>query len=316
MKKLVIIFSIVVVALIVAGLVYTQHVSKDMLGDSENGSESSDKKVEDSAQTVRRSEGISVVDIRGDAERKTKDGAWSPMEKGDSLAVDDSVRTRNDSKVVLGLGKSSTIELNAASEIEVRELSGAMQRLGLINGRASVDYGEDGNRVLNIENSDGTVVAKVDKGKFSILNNGQIVAVATETGSVDLSAAGESVTVTEGMESVVTKGNAPTQPYEISTQTYLKLSAGACKKLSEIKAVVHGTVSVGTSVTVAGEPVTVNSDGSFISYVALSKNNRKVKLETIDVWGKVRERSIVCLAPKKRAPIKKIDIDWGKKGGK
>lgn len=313
MKKRVIIFLAVILLLVAAGIYFTRNVTEQIEGT--NSKVEKNTYVLDSQNLPSKKDQISVVNVEGTAEKKSRGGDWSPMNKGDLLAVEDSVRTQKESQVVLGLGEKSIIELNDASEIEVRELSGVMQRLGLVKGRASVDYGEDGNRILNIENNDGTVVAKVDKGKFSILNNGQIVAVATETGSVDLSSQGESVIVTKGMESVVTKGKAPSKPYAISADAYLKLSAGACKKQDGNRAIVHGTVARGTTVSVNKQSVEINPDGSFIAYLKIPKNRRRIQLKTVDVWGKAREKTIMCLEPKKHAPIKKIDIDWGKKEG-
>ena len=313
MKKRIIIFGVLFLILIGVGLYLIQYVDKSI-----------DKRDTPSVDTSATAEPvpfnqtddhISVVSVEGAAEKKTStSGKWRAMNKGDMLNVDDSVRTLEDSTVVLGLGETSTIELSNASEIEVRELSGAAQRLGLIKGRASVDYSENGKRVLNIENSDGTVVAKVDEGKFSILNNGQLVAVATETGSVDLSAGGESVTVSKGMESVVEKGKAPVTPYQISPNAYLKLSGGACRKQNNGMAIVRGTVSVGTKIRVQNIKVQPNPDGSFMVRIKLAENHKKVQLKTTDVWGNIRERTVVCTEPRNSASIKNVVIDWGKKG--
>ncbi|MBN2715543.1 MAG: FecR domain-containing protein [Deltaproteobacteria bacterium] len=313
MKKRIIIFALLSLILIGIGLYFMQHLDEGQddthLQNLNNSADAAPVPFEHSAEQ------ISVVSVAGSAEKKSALGqSWSPMSKGDMLNVDDAVRTRDDSTVVLGLGEASTIELSNASEIEVRELSGVAQRLGLIKGRASVDYGENGKRVLNIENSDGTVVAKVDQGKFSILNNGRMVAVATETGSVDLSAAGESVTVTSGMESVVEKGHAPVAPYKVSTQAYLKLSAGACKKYSETVAVVRGTVSTGTAIMVNEQDIRPNPDGSFLARVRMLPNARRVQLKTTDIWGNIREQTLNCTEPKNSASIKNVVIDWGSKG--
>ncbi len=313
MKKRILIFVVLILMLIAIGILFTRHMNSD-LEPPVSVSSSADNATPEVA-TENPAEHISVLNVNGVAEKKSSaDGRWSPMTEGDRLNVDDSVRTRNESSVILGLGEASTIELNNASEIEVRELSGAIQRLGLIRGRASVDYGENGERVLNIENSDGTVVAKVDDGKFSILNNGQVVVVATETGSVDLSAEGQSVKVTGGMESVVEKGRAPVTPYAISTEAYLKLSTGACRKQSDTLAIVRGTISAGTEVFVNDSHVEPNEDGSFMARVWLAANTRKVHLKTVDIWGSTREQTLTCLEPRNTASIKKVVIDWGKKG--
>ncbi|MBN2530071.1 MAG: FecR domain-containing protein [Deltaproteobacteria bacterium] len=313
MKKRIVIFGGLVLLLVAVGFYFTRQITAESTSTSQFRKTNTTRTLV--APKVAEPEQINVVDVEGTAEKKSsRGGVWSPMGKGDMLRVDDSVRTRNHSSVILGLGKTSTIELSNASEIEVRELSGAVQRLGLIKGRASVDYGEDGKRVLNIENSDGTVVARVDEGKFSILNNGQLVAVATETGSVDLSAAGESVTVNPGMESVVEKGQAPAKPYSVTPEGYMKTFSSTCKKQNDNMAVVRGTVSTGTTVLVNGTETKTNPDGTFFTHVRVPEGSRRVELKTTDIWGKEREQMLMCNEPKPTAKIDNIDIIWGNKG--
>lgn len=316
MKVRVVIFSAVAVLLIGIGIYFIQQFERtiDSTPRKSFNAEAAPTSVSKDDTVTNQMDLINVLRIDGTAERKSRGGQWSPMAQGDILSVEDSVRTKEESTLLLGLGTSSTIELNNASEIEVRELSGAVQRLGLVKGRASVDYRANGDRILNIENSDGTIVAKVDEGKFSILNNGRLVAVATETGSVDLSSDGQHVTVPQGMESVAVYGEAPTKPYQISAGAYLKLSAGACRQQNENIAIVRGAVSIGSVVFINKHSIKINTDGSFIASVHLLSKNNKVTMKTTDVWGKTVSRTLVCLKPRVKAPIKKIDIDWGTKG--
>ena len=120
------------------------------------------------------------------------------------------------------------MEVAPNARVQVRELTDTVQRLGLLRGRASVDYAEGGDRVLKIENADGSAVARVTKGRFSVLSSGRTVAVATEVGQVDLFAAGERVAVVAGKTSVAGDGRPPSRPKAISAELILKVTDPGC----------------------------------------------------------------------------------------
>jgi len=257
---------------------------------------------------------VQVLRVNGRAERRTGEGRWTGVLQGDKLAVDDAVRTGGQSSITLDLGDSSTIELAEQAEVEVRELSGAVQKLGLISGRASVDYRDNGERVLNIENGDGTVVARVQKGRFAVLNNGQLLAVATKTGSVDLSSAGRTVVVSEGKQSVAYAGQTPMTPFEIPVDALLRIADGSCRIQKSGGAVVKGTVSVGARLSVDGQPVTPDGGGRFSIALKAAAPGKKVLIRETDLWGETRETQLTCATAAQKAGIREVDINWGRDG--
>ena len=180
----------------------------------------------------------------------------------------------------------------------------------------SADYQEDGSRVLRIENEDGSAVAEVRKGAFSIANTGATVAVATETGAVDLSAGGEKVTVAAGEQSVVAKGEAPTRPKAIPVDVLLKVVDPGCRVQRERTIVINGRTSPGSSVKINDVEAKVAVDGSFRVRIPLIIGKNRIVVVTEDVLGRSKRRLFPCVTVDPGAPIKKIDIKWGtsKKG--
>jgi len=262
------------------------------------------------------SDAVEVVEVKGGATRQAEEGEWVQLEPGQLLGVDEAVKTEPESQVTLKVGEQSSVEVAENAEVRVKEVSDSVQRLGLVKGRISADYQEDGSRVLRIENEDGSAVAEVRKGAFSIANTGATVAVATETGSVDLSAGGEKVTVAAGEQSVVARGDAPTRPNAIPVDVLLKVVDPGCRVQRERTIVISGRTSPGSSVRINEVEAKVGVKGDFRVRVPLIIGKNRIVVVTEDVLGRSKRRLFPCVTVDPGAPIKKIDINWGtgKKG--
>jgi hypothetical protein len=234
---------------------------------------------------------------------------------GDLLDVDDSVKTEEESRVTLKVGDRSTIELAAEAEATVKELSSTVQRLGLAHGRASVDYQEGGEKVLRIESNDGGTVAEVRKGKFSILNTGETVAVATETGTVDLSAAGGRVSVNAGEQAVVA-GGSPSSPLAIPKDLLLKIADPGCRVQKEAHISLAGRTNPGSEVRINEVAARVDGEGRFSAKVPLKVGKNIIVVVTTDVTGRRNRRVFPCVTVDPGAAIQEIDINWGAGKGK
>jgi len=260
--------------------------------------------------TTAAGPGVRVVEVVGRVTRSSAGGERIAVAQGDDLAVDDTLVTEAASRVRLEMGARSTVDLAENAEVQVRELSESMQRLGLVYGRAAVDYREDGDRVLRIENQDGSAVAQVKAGKFSILNTGTTVAVATETGSVDLSAAGETTSVGANQRSVAMDG-APPRPLAIPAEIVLRVVDPGCRVQREAFFTVNGKTSPGSRVIVNDKAARVRGNGDFTLRIPLKVGLNKVVIVTEDVTGRAERRVLPCITVDPGASIEGVDIKWG-----
>ena len=279
------------------------HAEKPVRPDGANG-----------AQTAAAAPSVLVVEVVGTVSRTSTGGERKAVTLGTELAVDDTLVTETASRVRLKVGERSTVDLAQNAEVQVRELSESMQRLGLVYGRAAVDYREGGDRVLRIENQDGSAVAQVKAGKFSILNTGTTVAVATETGQVDLSAAGSTVEVGANQQSVVSDG-APQRPLAIPAALVLRVVDPGCRVQREAFFNLSGKTSPGSRVTVNEKAARVRVDGDFSLRVPLKTGKNQIVVVTEDVSGRAERRVISCITVDPGAPIEGVDIKWGGGGG-
>lgn len=254
---------------------------------------------------------LTVLSVSGTAEHQP-DGAseWAALEEGALLKGRQVFKTGGDSRLTLGVGEKSRVELDERAELRVKDVTSTGHRFQLIGGRVSVDYKEQGRRV-RIENRDGTAVAEADEGIFTVLGTGTTVAVATKTGKVDLSAHGQTVEVAAGQQSVVEQGEAPTSPRPIPVDVMLRVVDPGCLVQRNAFLVVRGKADKGSRVTINAEDVELDSEGNFSQRVALKVGKNRILVEAVDALGHKKRKVIPCITVDPRAPIEKVDIKWG-----
>ncbi len=256
-----------------------------------------------------------VFSAVGSVQRATAGGDWSPLSAGDRLRADDAIRTAKGGSAGLRIGERSHLSVAEASQLSIRELTRAVHRLRLERGRIAVDYQPDGRRVLRIENEASGGVAETTSARFSVLSTGTTVAVATETGSVDLRAADKVVRVAAGSQAVVQRGEAPGAPEQIPVKLLLKVSGTALAPgPRDLCARVEGTAQSGAQVLIDGAPAEVDAKGRFSVPVPREpKNKRTVLVAMRDVLGREELRTVPCEGAPSEPAIHDFAIRWRNK---
>lgn len=257
------------------------------------------------------SEEAVVVTAQGAVERAHSGGAWVNLAVGDKLRADDAVRTGRGASAGLRIGGKSELAVAESTQLSIRELTREVHRLKLDKGRIKVDYQPDGSRVLRIESAGAGGVAETTSARFSVLSTGTTVAVATESGSVDLRAAGTTVKVTAGKESTAREGEVPAAPADVPVQLLLKVAAAAGSASAALCARVEGVAAPGTQVLVDGVPAEVGRDGRFqVPVLRDPKQKREVLVAMRDVSGREERRTIPCLGEPPESAIHDFSIRW------
>jgi hypothetical protein len=261
------------------------------------------------------SEEAVVLAAVGNVQRATAGGDWSPVSAGDRLHADDAIRTAKGGSAGLRIGERSRLSVAEASQLSIRELTRAVHRLRLERGRIAVDYEPDGRRVLRIENEASGGVAETTSARFSVLSTGTTVAVATETGSVDLRAADKVVRVAAGSQAMVRRGEAPRAPEQIPVKLLLKVAGTALGPgPRDLCARVEGIAQPGAQVTIDGVSAEVDENGRFSVPVPREpKDKRKVLVAMRDVLGREESRTVPCERAHPESPIQDFAIRWRNK---
>ena len=246
-----------------------------------------------------------VESITGRVERNLAEG-WTDVAVGDHLRADDSLRTSRGAKTALRIGDNSRLTVTEGSQLIIRELTEQVHRF-TVRGNVFVDYKPDGQRVLRIENDDSGTVAEAREARFSVLSTGTSLAIATESGSVDLKSKDQTIHVSSGEEAFARAGEAPGPSAPIPTQVLLKV-ANAAAAGGALCADVEGTAPAGSEVLLDGQPVELDEKGHFSLRVPRSPGKRLVLVETRDASGRARTSEVACVPDPAR--IKDLAIRW------
>src|SRR5207302_76594 len=121
-----------------------------------------------------------------------------------------------------------------------------------------------------------------------VLSTGTAVAIATETGAVNLSAHGKTIEVRAGTQSIAVAGKPPSGAEPIAARLLLKVAdAAAAQEREGLCAEVEGTSPSGAEVLVDGAPAAVAEDGRFRVRVPAAPD--KASVGTIEGLHRARD---------------------------
>ncbi len=249
-----------------------------------------------------------VVSVEGKVEKVAVDGRWVEVAAGDRLVADDALRTDKTGRAELAIGEKSRLTVTEDTQLKVRELTRAVHQVQLTRGRLVASYDADGERVLRIEDEKGSAVAETRAARFSILSNGQALAVATETGTVNLEAAGKAVEVKAGQQAFANVGQAPSAATPIHADVLLKI-ARALRADPSLCAVIEGTVDPGSQLDVDRTIIPVGANGRFRAEVARRPGRSAAEVTAQDPIGHLMKKTVQCSA-QARAPPVKLQMNW------
>jgi hypothetical protein len=246
-----------------------------------------------------------VESVTGRVERNVAEG-WTSVAVGDRLRPDDSVRTSRGAKTALRIDDKSRLTVTEGSQLTIRELTEQVHRFN-VRGNVFVDYKPDGERVLRIESDNNDAIAEAREARFSVLSTGTSLAIATESGSVDLKSKDQTIHVASGQEALARAGQPPTASAPIPTQLLLKI-ANAAVAGAPVCADIDGHAPAGSEVLVDGQPVELDENGRFSLRVPRSPGQRFVLVDTRDPSGRDKREEVPCALDPAR--IKDLAIRW------
>jgi hypothetical protein len=246
-----------------------------------------------------------VVSADPGVERRGAAG-WTRARAGDPLDVTDSIRAGEGSSAEIALGPGTRIALAERSEVTVRELTAAAQRVGLVRGRIGVDLRPDGTRILRIEDQSGTVAARGASGRFGVVARGDGLAIASAEGRVTVESAGRAVEVPAGAETVAWKGAAPLPPRPVPREVVLRVARQLEERRASVCLVLH--VDVATELFVDGQAVAVPPDGTVTVHRPHRSSQRDVEVLLRHANGAAERRRLPCW--RDEADVSTLEVKW------
>jgi hypothetical protein len=239
-------------------------------------------------------------------QRSVGAGVWAAARPGDALAVADSIRTGARGTAEIALGRGARVTVSQQTEITVRELTAAVQRVGLLRGRIGVAVDADGTRIVRVEDGSGQIHVSAAAGRVGVLARPGSLAVAAEQGRAVLSSSGAEVEVPAGHQSTAWRGSPPSAPAPVPRALLMRVVRAIDARRASLCSVQQ--VDPAAEVTVDGEPVETPPDGRLALRVPRDGRSRGVELVLRSASGAVERHHVPCWDDE--AEVSDMKVRW------
>jgi hypothetical protein len=220
------------------------------------------------------------------------DGSVAEAKVGDRLSVRDALRTE--------LGEADLavegvrVRVHEGSRLELKQV-GQKNLRARVRGSVESEVEQKGNLDVEIENSDA--LAHSQGGHFFVTADGRgVVAVASVTGTVNVSGGGKSIELRKGEVTRISRSQPkPSVPVAALRRVLLNVQWPNQKETNKPTFPIAGRVEPGSRVFVQGEPVQVEEGGTFRTEVPLRQGKQKIAVVTVDALGRRKQVESVVL---------------------
>jgi len=223
---------------------------------------------------------------------RAADGSVAEAKVGDRLSVRDALRTDIGEADVAVEGVR--VRVHEGSRLELKQV-GQQNLRARVRGSVESEVEQKGNLDVEIENSDA--LAHSEGGHFFVTADGRgVVAVASVTGTVNVSGGGKSIELAKGEVTRMTKRDPkPSVPVAALRRVLLNVQWPNQKETNKPTFPIAGRVEPGSRVFVQGEPVQVEEGGTFRTEVPLRQGKQKIAVVTVDALGRRKQVESIVL---------------------
>jgi hypothetical protein len=252
-----------------------------------------------------------IVAARGAVQaRAGEKGPWTEANVGQKLGTDDAVRAGRNAEATLRMGNGVEVRLSPRSEFTIRELSEGTSKIRLEEGHVTASVDENGHRSLKVAARGTDAEAQSSGGEFGVVTDGKgQLAVATTTGSVKLSAGGQTVDVVAGQTSDIA-GGVPSAPRAIPSSLFLKVGELGTKT-NQTTVTVTGQTEPGSLVKSGENVAKVDAQGRFRVQVPLKDGDNSVAVDVTDASGRTKSQSLPTIVVDRKKPEISAETKWG-----
>lgn len=244
-----------------------------------------------------------VADANGAVEISTGGGEWLAANVGSPVGPKTSVRTGEDGKAVLAYGNALSVNLSPDTQLRVGAIDDTTASFVVEEGLVVADVDPSSGRELTIGAAGTDAIAKTRDGRVHLLADGEgNVQAAVTRGTADVSAKGETVTLQNGYQTSVARGEAPAAPTVLPGSLFLKIKWPPVQSTSKKLHLVRGETTPNARVRVGGTVVWADGDGRFETVVQLQEGENRLEAYTLDVAGRLETERSPAIEVDTRAP--------------
>lgn len=225
---------------------------------------------------------LAIATVSGEV-TVVRGSARTPARPGDELRPDDAIETATGARVELS-GGSYDVALEEGGRFDVEEITAELSRFRLAAGLVSARVDSDPGRAVEIAGG-GDAVLRTRGGEIAVSRSGQITAVGVRRGDAELTAAGRTVALRAGEQSLARAGGPPSAPAPIPASLLLKVRWPEERTTNRRRIVVSGRADPGAIVVLGNERVEVRPDGRFEHVIVLAEGRQRLSARAHGVAG-------------------------------
>jgi len=334
MKRTLLIFAGVVLALLALGYVLFQAIIAEPEASSLKSAEQRDSHDDgrsrratlagDAALAARPAQGPDggVTDISTGLSVREQDGVveyhrpnqpWKKLAADTKLSVQDTIKTKPGAGITLVFGGGSTVRMDGRTEVRVAESSQNRIAIKIKRGRAAVNHEPTRPMVFRIESTETKAAVEATRARFAVLGTDKRLAVAATRGTVNLTARKKTVAIRAGQQSTVAAGNTPSAPRRIPVSVLLRVARPRQRILHQRFVVLSGQTAVGTELHINTVLVKTNNNGAFRVRIPLQIGRNKLLAVARDVSGHMKRMDLGVLIVRPARPnsgVTGIKVKW------
>lgn len=258
-----------------------------------------------------------VTDANGAVEISTGGGEWRAADVGAPVGPQASLRTGEDGKAVVAYGEALDVKVSPDTTLRVDEVNDVQASFVVEEGLVVADVDPQSGRTLRIGAAGTDAVAETTDGRVHLLADGEgNVQAAVTRGSADVTAQGKTVTLQNGFQTSVAKGEAPTAPTVLPKSLLLKIKWPPEQSTAKRRQVVRGVTTPRTRVRVGTELVWADHKGRFRTIVELEEGENQIRAYALDVAGRIESGTSPPIEVDTKAPGHSVETSpdmWRKK---
>lgn len=237
---------------------------------------------------------IELSSLRGRVEvRDSPSGDWRPASPNTQLGADDSLRTDEDSSVVLSIGSDVKVDLSEHSQFALASISPEQSRLRLETGRVAASVHGSKPSLLQLEVRGNEAVTETRQGAFTVMRaaDGKVTVAATE-GDVAVRSKQRRFELPAGQQSTVDVDGVASAPVKIPSSLFLKVAQTARGQLKQRETQISGQTAAGALVSINGVATVASDSGEFTAHVPLNEGANSVNVSVVDALGRVERKKL------------------------
>ena len=253
---------------------------------------------------------LSVVSHSGTTSRSDAAGIEQALAPGETIDVQDTLKTGEDGMILLQAGEGSQLSLSAESSMKIMSAGTRGVRVELENGRVSARV-RPGSPALGVTNR-GRAVNATNADFTIVVDPEGALGVQADRGDLQLQGFEDEKTLTQGKRLRALPGEVPVAA-PVSSALLLEVDWPQSAVTRSAEVTIRGRTDPYASVVIGdGTRVRAGKDGKFRAKVPLLEGNNDLNVRVRDLMGRESDSKKTVKRDSTAPAVQSSEVLWGR----